>query len=272
MFEVGVYEDRNARCRKSMEDTHTVKSHFMSSKDAGFFALFDGHAGKQTAEWCRSNFESILVNELSKYPHRPVVESLSESFLQADRQMSEQPSLKSSGSTAAVALVRTEHRQLGHYPLHTDSQSTKARFLYTANVGDARIVLARRGKALRLSHDHKPTDPDEISRIDNAGGLIINGRVQGVLAITRALGDLSVKDYVVSAPFTTETELHSDDTMLIIACDGLWDVCTDQQAVDIASKYSNPTEAAKALVEHALSSFSTDNITVIIINFLYDKS
>ena len=100
--------------------------------------------------------------------------------------------------------------------------ATRQRVLYTANVGDARIILCRNGKALRLSYDHKGSDENEGKRISNAGGLILNNRVNGVLAVTRALGDTYMKDLVTGHPYTTETVIQADiDEFLILACDGV---------------------------------------------------
>lgn len=101
-------------------------------------------------------------------------------------------------------------------------KATRQRVLYTANVGDARIVLCRNGKALRLSYDHKGLDENEGRRIAKAGGLILNNRVNGVLAVTRALGDSYLKDLVTGHPYTTETVIQPDqDEFLILACDGV---------------------------------------------------
>lgn len=125
--------------------------------------------------------------------------------------------------------------------------------LYTANAGDARAVLSRGGKAVRLTYDHKGSDAQEARRIKEAGGFVMNNRVNGtfyhpisrwllfsltfryactntillslsvpgVLAVTRSLGDSSMKEFVVGSPYTTETELGEDDDLLIIACDGV---------------------------------------------------
>jgi protein phosphatase PTC1 len=95
------------------------------------------------------------------------------------------------------------------------------RVLYVANAGDARGVLCRGGRALRLTYDHKGTDKQEAKRIMDSGGFVMSGRVNGVLAVTRSLGDSSMKDFVVGAPYTTETELVDDDEFLILACDGV---------------------------------------------------
>jgi len=110
--------------------------------------------------------------------------------------------------------------EAAHAKLKT--QSTRQRVLYTANVGDARIVLCRNGKALRLSYDHKGSDENEGRRVVNAGGLILNNRVNGVLAVTRALGDAYMKELVTGHPYTTETVIQPDlDEFIILACDGV---------------------------------------------------
>ncbi|KAI9766331.1 MAG: Protein phosphatase 2C 1 [Geoglossum simile] len=146
--------------------------------------------------------------------------------------------------------------------------ATRQRVLYTANVGDARIVLCRNGKALRLSYDHKGSDENEGKRVTNAGGLILNNRVNGVLAVTRALGDSYMKDLVIGHPYTTETVIQPEiDEFIILACDGLWDVCSDQEAVDLIRYNNDPQDASKVLVDHALARFSTDNLSCMIVRF-----
>ena len=95
------------------------------------------------------------------------------------------------------------------------------RVLYCANAGDARGVLCRAGKAGRLTYDHKGSDKQEAKRITDAGGFVMSGRVNGVLNVTRSLGDSSMKEFVVGSPYTTETELSEQDEFLILACDGV---------------------------------------------------
>ena len=99
--------------------------------------------------------------------------------------------------------------------------ATVRRVLYCANVGDARGVLCRASKAVRLTYDHKGSDKQEAKRIMDAGGFVMSGRVNGVLAVTRSLGDSSMKEFVVGSPYTTETELSEQDEFLILACDGV---------------------------------------------------
>lgn len=150
------------------------------------------------------------------------------------------------------------------------SNSKVRRVLYTANVGDARAVLSRRGHAVRLTYDHKASDAQEAKRITDAGGFVMNNRVNAVLAVTRSLGDSAMKEFVVGAPYTTETTLTDEDTFLIVACDGLWDVVEDQDAVDLVREVIDPQEAANRLLNHALRNFSTDNTSVMVIRFNID--
>lgn len=69
--------------------------------------------------------------------------------------------------------------------------------LVCANVGDARAVLCRNGKAIDLSVDHKASRADEQERIKKQGGYIVFGRVLGRLAVTRAFGDFDCKNIEV---------------------------------------------------------------------------
>ena len=84
-------------------------------------------------------------------------------------------------------------------------------------------LTSRSEKALRLSYDHKGSDPVESRRIVESGGFMMNNRVNGVLAVTRSLGDLSMKEWVIGSPYTTETVLDENDHTLILACDGVFE-------------------------------------------------
>ncbi|ETS75508.1 hypothetical protein PFICI_12452 [Pestalotiopsis fici W106-1] len=336
-FRVGVWEDRNKKCRRTMEDTHAFLYNFLNTPapaltgdanstrsgksgeandshpdpasqdmietDNGYFAIFDGHAGTFAADWCGKKVHIILEEVIRKNPNVPIPELLDQTFTSADAQLEKLP-LKNSGCTAAIAVLRWEDR-VPSFSSATGSQSiapaaaaaskerskdskpedgeatapeaahaklkgsaVRQRVLYTANVGDARIVLCRSGKALRLSYDHKGSDENEGKRIANAGGLILNNRVNGVLAVTRALGDTYMKDLVTGHPYTTETVIQPEiDEFIIIACDGLWDVCSDQEAVDLIRNIEDPIQAAKLLVDHALARFSTDNLSCMVVRF-----
>ncbi len=120
------------------------------------------------------------------------------STVDAEKTPAQQPNAAAAGAAGVV----TSNQSLSTSSAHAKLQevASRQRVLYTANVGDARIVLCRNGKALRLSYDHKGSDENEGKRIANAGGLILNNRVNGVLAVTRALGDAYMKDLVTGHP------------------------------------------------------------------------
>ncbi|KAL7778095.1 hypothetical protein CFE70_004770 [Pyrenophora teres f. teres 0-1] len=337
-FRVGVTEDKNKKCRRTMEDTHAYLYNFLSTPapsygadkvrsvsdasstlsdpssqavvetDNGYFAIFDGHAGTFAADWCGKKLHLILEETIRKNPNTPIPELLDQTFTVVDQQLEKLP-LKNSGCTAVIAVLRWEDRvpnaqsstgsvlfapaavsaikhagegeakdgadaaapeQVAEQQVEARlrNEASRQRVLYTANVGDARIVLCRNGRALRLSYDHKGSDENEGRRVASAGGLILNNRVNGVLAVTRALGDAYMKDLVTGHPYTTETVIQADqDEFLILACDGLWDVCSDQEAVDLVRQVHDPQEASKKLVDYALARFSTDNLSCMVVRF-----
>ncbi|AOA64541.1 Type 2C protein phosphatase (PP2C) [Komagataella phaffii CBS 7435] len=278
-FEVGICENKNRKNRPTMEDVHTYVANFAERLDWGYFGVFDGHAGKQAAKWCGANFHSVLEKIVINNDTMDLRCSLNNAFLQADSLIRDKIS-GHSGSTAAVAVLRWEEEVDEdddkksaddvdvHHPLFDFVPTSRhKRMLYTANVGDSRLVLCRKGHALRLSYDHKTSDILEQQRITKKGGIIMKGRVNGMLAVTRSLGDSYMKEFVIGNPFTTATEITKSDEFLIIACDGLWDVCSDQQAVKLIRNIKDPKEASKMLVDYALAENTTDNVTVMVIRF-----
>ncbi|CAE6462452.1 unnamed protein product [Rhizoctonia solani] len=266
-YEVGVAHDRGQR--RTMEDAYSFIVDFADVRGQGYFAIFDGHAGKHAAEWCGQNFHKKLLGNLNEY-NEPIPDTLNRTFHAVDRELSDMAAQGTthSGCTAVTAFLRLEDAE--GKPVK-DPHGTCRRVLYTANAGDARGVLCRGGKAVRLTYDHKGSDKQEAKRIVDAGGFVLNNRdFTGVLAVTRSLGDSAMKEFVVGSPYTTETELSDDDEFVILACDGLWDVADDQAAVDIVRKAApnSAQDAAKTLLDHALSSFSMDNVSVLVVRFL----
>jgi protein phosphatase PTC1 len=234
----------------------------VAETDNGYFAIFDGHAGTFAADWCGKKLHHILEDIIRKNPSTPIPELLDQTFTSVDQQLEKLPLKNSgctavtavlrwedrvpnpasaTGSTylnsaaAKSAQVDKDKESSDGATSSTSTseataasveklaqQAARQRVLYTANVGDARIVLCRNGRALRLSYDHKGSDEQEGRRVANAGGLILNNRVNGVLAVTRALGDAYMKDLVTGHPYTTETVIQPDqDEFLILACDGV---------------------------------------------------
>ncbi|KAJ8607906.1 hypothetical protein MRB53_040002 [Persea americana] len=182
--------------------------------DNGYFAIFDGHAAGATSSqeqrlhrrYSSLALEDRIPNNTSATGSTAVAPAVAEKVAK---------STPTEGTETPPEVVQTVEHEVR-------KEATRQRVLYTANVGDARIVLCRNGKALRLSYDHKGSDENEGKRIASAGGLILNNRVNGVLAVTRALGDAYMKDLVTGHPYTTETVIQGDiDEFMILACDGV---------------------------------------------------
>ncbi|KAJ7680326.1 phosphatase 2C-like domain-containing protein [Mycena polygramma] len=346
-YQVGVSEDKGTR--RTMEDAHSFVVDFGAVRGQGFFAIFDGHAGKHAAEWCGAHFHEYLLSCMKRRSHLPIPDILNQTFHDVDESLSrmceESAGKIHSGCTAVTAFLRIEDAD-GHQsflPASQDSDSISSadgtgtpsgdegtpkkkarrsltgsrirnafkslaspgssspgssrsqspsssgkftaegasiaippsaarRVLYSANAGDARGVLCRAGKAVRLTYDHKGSDKQEAKRITDAGGFVMSGRVNGVLAVTRSLGDSSMKEFVVGAPYTTETELCDEDEFLILACDGLWDVVTDQEAVDLIHDTDDAQVASQMLLKDALAKHTTDNVTVLVVRFKNARS
>ncbi|KAJ2979703.1 hypothetical protein NUW54_g11101 [Trametes sanguinea] len=185
-----------------------------------------------------------------------------QSFLPPDF---EPPAPSASGAASDEATAMESRRRRARRAIIPPANVR--RVLYCANAGDARGVLCRAGRGVRLTYDHKGSDKQEAKRIMDAGGFVMSGRVNGVLAVTRSLGDSSMKEFVVGSPYTTETELSEEDEFLILACDGLWDVVSDQAAVELVRGIADPRKAAEELLDHAYRNYSSDNVTVLVVRF-----
>ncbi|TMW60528.1 hypothetical protein Poli38472_000570 [Pythium oligandrum] len=200
--------------------------------------------------------------------------AFTEAFQRTDGQIL-QTNFSRDGSTAVLVWF------MGH-------KSSALRF-YTLNLGDSRAVLCRGGNAIPITRDHKPNLPDEKQRILQVGGFVgvFNGvpRVYSAagagltvqpeaatyLAVSRAFGDRSLKipaPCVSSEPEIKSYQVHEDDLLIVIATDGVWDVLTNQDAVDIALHlFDDSKAAAEAIVKEAYRRGSHDNITATVIHF-----
>lgn len=163
-----------------------------------------------------------------------------------------------SGTTACVVLIAPE-------------------FLLCANAGDSRSVMSKQGgRGTELSFDHKPDDEAEEKRIRAAGGYVAGGRVEGDLAVSRGLGDYrfksmeivmasadELKKFEESQSLVTKPDDQkvspvpdiivqirdaSNDEFLIIACDGIWDVNTNEECIKIVSELFEEGESDIGLI------------------------
>ncbi|RZR92173.1 hypothetical protein BHM03_00020433 [Ensete ventricosum] len=179
------------------------------------------------------------------------------------------------GSPGGATLIR--HDSL--VSLIPSLLSFYLRSLVVANAGDCRAVLCRRGKAIDMSHDHKPDRSEERKRIEALGGFVCDDYLNGLLNVARAIGDWHVdgmKDRDGLGPLSAEPEvmtmrLTEEDEFVILGCDGFWDVFRSQNAVDMARRklqeHNDPTTCCKELVDEALKRESSDNLAVVLVCF-----
>jgi len=300
--------------RPSMEDAHfaipQLGAHASSSRararassawsSAAMFGVLDGHGGEQVARFCERHLPTEIAgsrlgedttNSLVNAFHRMdellvspdsqqelVALSNGASTVWGQRQV--QP--ENVGCTAVVCCVRPDT-------------------YIVANAGDSRAVLCRRGKAIDLSEDHKPNLPTERSRIEKAGGFITEKdvglpspvyRVNGDLTCSRAIGDLRHKrntsaapqdQVVISTPDVRVVRREPGDEFAVLACDGIWDVLSSQQVIDLlrpqVAAIREGKMRASAVVEGLLDycltpdpaktrGIGSDNMTVVLVTFL----
>lgn len=243
--------------RVSMEDEHIIET-FESLPDHTLVAIMDGHAGKLAAE-----FTSVLLRQkieecddwhkycqFSEEKRKSQTDLLSRVLVQAYvavdedlRMMDESGLMDESGCTCVSAIITPTH-------------------VVCANVGDSRAVVGLSpalfpdSQCKALTEDHKPQDPEERKRIEKAGGHVMFNRVNGELAMSRALGDFRYKNnpalsesehLVISYP---DVSIHqrsgNNDEIMILACDGVWDVMSNEDSIDYLREVVFCTEASSS--------------------------
>ncbi|KAG5253762.1 protein phosphatase [Salix suchowensis] len=295
--------------RRDMEDAVAIHPSFCrkdqeTTTGLHFFGVYDGHGCSHVAVKCKERLHELVKEELGiKQEWKSAAER---SFRRMDREVvawnqgmevranckceMQTPECDTVGSAAVVSVVTPDK-------------------IIVANCGDSRAVLCRNGKPLPLSSDHKPDRPDELNRIENAGGRVIYWdcpRVLGVLAMSRAIGDNYLKPYVSCEPEVTIMDRTAEDDCLIIASDGLWDVVSNETACVVAraclrgkrhaqsprsprlaennddvgitasssgiGEMSDKacSEASMLLTKMALARHSTDNVSVVVVNLRKD--
>ncbi|XP_023514699.1 probable protein phosphatase 2C 6 isoform X1 [Cucurbita pepo subsp. pepo] len=271
-------------CRTSMEDAIAIVPEFLSParwKDDGsekekhlvhYFGLFDGHGGPQVSTYCSKKFHELLAEEWN----RGVSENgqqerwkmaLTRSYERVDDAFKDKTLAPYSvGSTALVVLL-------------------SACQIIVANCGDSRALLCRGNQAIPLTIDHKISRPDEYDRLIKGGAKILFvgcPRVEGVLAMTRAIGDHYLKPWIIFDPEVTFTSRTEEDECLILASDGVWDVLSNDDVMKMACSVLKrqrkklalggtgnviyPAQCAANKIRKEASNLSGDNISVIVVD------
>lgn len=261
--------------RVEMEDSHTIITNLEGLNGHSFVAVYDGHGGSLCAEYAGKNMMKFIqaTQDYKKYASSPaghrdeqlLGSAMKQAFLDIDAALKEEPEFKNnsdrSGCTALAAFITPTH-------------------IVVAHAGDSRAVICGGGEVKLATEDHKPYDAGERNRIEAAGGCVSMKRVDGDLAVSRALGDFQYKDAalapekckVTAYPDTMSYVRSKNDELLVLCCDGIWDVMTNkilyQTVVDIFTEgEQNVGVACEEVLDVCLQRGSRDNMSAVIVAF-----
>ncbi|WPH01917.1 protein phosphatase 2C protein 1 [Acrodontium crateriforme] len=271
--------------RISMEDAHATILDLQAQEgeqefkpaatDAriSFFGVYDGHGGDKVALYTGDHLHKIVAKQ-EAFKNKDFEQALKDGFLAIDRAILSDPKYEDevSGCTSSVGIITNNK-------------------IYVGNAGDSRSVLGIKGRAKPLSFDHKPQNEGEKARITAAGGFVDFGRVNGNLALSRAIGDFEFKksadlppeqQIVTAFPDVTVHEMSDDDEFLVVACDGIWDCQSSQAVVEFVRRGIAAKQELHSICENMMDNclasnsetggVGCDNMTMIIIGLLNGKT
>ena len=231
-----------------------------------FFSVYDGHGGKFVSKFLEKNLHLCFTNKNISYPiNKDYIYLIFKHIQDTLREKYNQQALHT-GSTCLIVI---------HFKIENEE------YLDVINTGDCRCVISRNNNAIPLTKDHKPDWPEERRRIEKTGGKIYvdnhgDYRIKD-LSVSRAFGDLDAEPHVTNIPDIFRYKIEKTDSFIIIACDGLWDVLSNSEAVNfvlnncydqtLKNRISKNVNIAKKLAEYALTMGSGDNLTVIVVFF-----
>ncbi|EAX98718.1 protein phosphatase 2C, putative [Trichomonas vaginalis G3] len=223
--------------RGTMEDALIVDSNI------GIYAIFDGHGGHIVSSLSAQRIHERLQSLQNGSEFRELITQAVDSVV---GELKEKKVL--GGSTMCLVRVGQDKIEV-------------------ANIGDSRCVaILKDGTQRQLSNDHKPTYRPEVERIREKGSFVSKGRVQGRLAVARAIGDFAVLGIESVIEFT---EIDKDIvSRIVIGCDGLYDVVSNEDCLKICNENQSAVTTAYKLRDRAFQRGSTDNISVIVVDCL----
>ncbi|MCQ2820472.1 MAG: protein phosphatase 2C domain-containing protein [archaeon] len=278
------YITSQGNVRDYNEDTITAKL----INDFFFFAVYDGHGGNGCSIFLRDYLHTYIQNFSTK-AIKDAIDEAENTFEITKALNSDSTSIiDASGSCGVMTLI-------------------KGNKCIIANVGDSRLVVFKSNKVDFYTEDHKPNSDIEKARIEKAGGklyqtqtlfpLYQNGvqieppwRVlPGRLSVSRTFGDIEAKNpkfggmkgVVAALPDITEIEITEDTHFICLACDGIYDVLSNEEILECAKmvlrEYKNEDiskktkEIANMVIKAAMAKDSFDNISCVIIAFNLDN-
>ncbi|MDP2435002.1 MAG: hypothetical protein Q8P67_04615 [archaeon] len=266
-FAVGHYDIVGRR--PDQQDATLVAGCFRGRDQEDLFCVFDGHGTAESSKFCAKEISGVLCANLA------ALESSPEQVLQGISSASPASSTSNPQSDLYLTALRLTFLELNDkmrpFAVYNGTTAVVAliadRTLYIANAGDSRAVLCQNRKAVRLSVDHKPSLKSEVERIAALGGVVTGGRVRGILAVSRSLGDHFCQPHLSPEPELVAVDLNGTEPLLLLACDGVFDVFDDQLSVSLLDHLiDDPQVAVKSLVDQAFLAGSTDNISAVVVN------
>jgi len=240
-----------------VEDGHSVVLNMEDHTGWGYFGIFDGHEGSDTATFCSDNLWKAL-DQCEIFSE----ESIKDKFMEFDDILGH----RQSGSTACVLMVKYEKTEEG-YPVVISNLGDSRAFVGRYNSSDFRV----------LTQDHKPSNPEEAARIERAGASVYRNRVNSSLAVSRAFGDSQYKDIkdlakdqqkVIALPDVSLVYLQADE-FLFICCDGIFEALSNEGVMEfLHQKLSDSQDLAgilSDLVTAVLKGGSRDNMSAMLI-------
>eukprot|EP01061_Rhynchopus_euleeides_P008399 TRINITY_DN17463_c0_g1_i3.p1 TRINITY_DN17463_c0_g1~~TRINITY_DN17463_c0_g1_i3.p1 ORF type:complete len:505 (+),score=79.77 TRINITY_DN17463_c0_g1_i3:127-1641(+) len=182
--------------------------------------VFDGHGGWEASEYVH---ERIFYEFGTRGLDCDVEVALREAFDVVDKgfnDIADRDELKA-GCTALACLVRGDK-------------------LWIANAGDCRAVLASGDTCVALTTDHNVKNPDEVQAVIERGGTMLRNRVNGVLCVTRALGNRMCRELISQTPDIVSRDIDwVNDKFLVIGSDGLYDHFSNEEIVAFVRERHN---------------------------------
>ena len=266
----------NLEHRQEMEDFHCIKQALGKRPNLSYFAIFDGHGGKDVASFLSINLHHFLIDEINNINFGTngeenisnIIESIKSAFMKIDQNiLSNENFTNDVGSTATLIFIY--YNNLNENILNNNDNGNKnvERTLICANIGDSNGYLITKSNISQITKPHKCEDTSEVQRIKGTGGIVFQGRIFGKLILTRTLGDKEMKKYgVIPVPDFYTKKIEKDDLFVIIASDGIWDVINEEELYKMGNEKELSSEIfSKKIMDLAKERDTRDNSSCIVI-------
>lgn len=246
-------------------DTTTTTTNTSPTNDTNKANNEDKNTQDSSSSSNTQNNNTFLFPQYTEAHEKRLLKAIRQGFLDLDDKIRQLPEFNrgedKSGSTAVACIISPSH-------------------VYLINCGDSRAILISDNDVVLGTYDHKPINPIERERIESAGGSVMIQRVNGSLAVSRALGDYEYKNVEGRGPceqlVSPEPEVYvrartHQDEFIVLACDGIWDVmCNNDLREYIHSRLRVTNDLVKIsndILDMCLNKGSRDNMSVIIVSF-----